>query len=214
MSKLFAGLSSVQASDILTALGAVTLSLHKGEKIINQWTRATHHYLVVSGEVHSYYDHPNGRRSVNGVFKHGESFGLVFAFSEMRMNPSNAAAYTDATVIKIPIVDIIHNDILIETEARRQYIQNCIDIMSQSAFKSRLRSFVLEQPTIECRLSSYLIEKSKHVNSDEFDVPFDRQELADFLACDRCALCKAISKMKAKNLIDCYKNHFTIKRHR
>lgn len=212
MAKLFYGLTHKEATEILAAIGAVTISYSKGETIIEQWTKATHHYLVVSGEVHSYYNHENGRRSVNGVFKHGESFGLVFAFSDMRLNPSSAIAYADSIVIKIPIVDIINNDFLIETRTRRIYIQNAVNIISQAAFKSRLRSFVLEQSRIEDRLLTYLNEKAKHVGSNEMDVPFDRQELADFLACERSSLCTVLGKMKDKGVIDFSRNHFTVRK--
>ena len=210
-SKLFSGISDEQAIEILTKIGAKTIAYNKGETIIEQWTKASHHYLVVSGEVHSYYDHTNGRRSVNGVFKHGESFGLVFAFSDLGENPSNAIAVTESIVIKIPIVNIINNDFLIETNARRKFIQNAVNIMSQSAFNARLRSFVLEQQTIEERVRTYLNEKSKHVNSCEFEIPLDRQELADFLSCDRSALSATLGKMRDKGLIDFSKNHFWIR---
>lgn len=211
VSKLFSGLTEEQANDILTATGAVSIAYDKGEKIVEQWTKATHHFLVVSGEVHSYYDHANGRRSVNGVFRHGESFGLVFAFSDLRENPSNAIAVKDSEIIKIPLVDIINNEMLIETSARRRYIQNAVNIMSQSAFKSRLRSFVLEQPTVEERIRTYLNEKSKHAGSREFDIPLDRQELSDYLSCDRSTLCSTLTKMRDKGLIDFSKNRFWIR---
>ena len=210
-SRLFSGISNEQAVEILSKIGAATFAYDKGETIIEQWTKATHHYIVVSGEVHSYYDHTNGRRSVNGVFRHGDSFGLVFAFSDLGENPSKAIAVKDCVIIKIPLVDIINNDLLIETKARRKYIQNAVNIMSQSAFKSRLRSFVLEQPTIEERVRTYLNEKSKHANSCDFEIPFDRQELADFLSCDRSALSATLGKMRDKGLIDFSKNRFWIR---
>ena len=210
-SRLFSGISSEQAVEILSKIGATTLAYDKGETIIEQWTKATHHYLVVSGEVHSYYDHTNGRRSVNGVFRHGDSFGLVFAFCDLGENPSKAVAVKDCVLIKMPLVDIINNDLLIETKSRRRFIQNAVGIMSQSAFNARLRSFVLEQPTIEERVRTYLNEKSKHVNSCDFEIPLDRQELADFLSCDRSALSATLCKMRDKGLIDFSKNHFWIR---
>lgn len=210
-SRLFNGLTRDQANDILHALGAETLAVKKGDVIVKQWSKATHHYLVVSGEVHSHYTHTNGRRSVNGVFRSGDSFALVFAFSELKENPSTAVAVRDSVVIRIPIVDIINNELLIGKKERRTYVQNCCDIISQSAFRSRLRAFVLEQPTIEERVRTYLGEKAKHFNTCEFDIPLDRQEFADFIACDRSSLSSVLSKMKEKGLIDFRKNHFRIK---
>ena len=44
----------------------------------------------------------------------------------------------------------------------------------------------------------------------EFNIPFDRQQLADYLNLERTALSKELSKMKADGLIDYYKNSFKI----
>lgn len=212
VSKLFSGLTEKQSTDILSALGAVTIAYERGETIFEQWTKATHHYLVVSGEVHTYYSHTDGRRSINGVFRHGDDFALVFAFSEMKEIPSAAVAVRDSVVIKIPIVDIINNDVLIGMKERRRYIQNGVDVISESAFRARLRAFVLEQPTIEGRVMAYLCEKAKHTGSMEFEIPFSRQEFAEFLASNRCALSSVLGKMRDKGLIRFDGNRFRILR--
>lgn len=209
-SRLLNGLTRKDAVNILTALGAIARSYEKGETVIHQWEPIKYYYLVVSGEVHSFCTHVNGKRTINGAFEHGDTFGLVFAFSDMKGQPSSAVCVTDSVLIRIPIIDIIHNDTLISTGIRRTYLQNCVNVISQSAYKARLRAFVVAQPSIEERVKTYLNEKSKHFNSAEFDIPFDRQELADFIDADRSALSIVLSRMKAKGLIDYYKNHFKI----
>ena len=48
------------------------------------------------------------------------------------------------------------------------------------------------------------------MHSVEFDIPFDRQQLADYLNVERTALSKELSKMKAEGIITFRKNHFKI----
>lgn len=210
-SRLLNGLTRQEAIGILTALGAVARIYEKGETVIRQWEPIKHYYLVSSGEVHSFCTHTNGKRTITGAFEHGDTFGLVFAFSDMKGQPSSAVCSTDSVLIRIPIIDIIHNDTLISTEVRRTYLQNCVNVISQSAYMARLRAFVVAQPSIEERVMTYLCEKAKHNHAREFDIPFDRQELADFIDADRSALSAVLGRMKCKGLVDFRKNHFRIK---
>ena len=147
---------------------------------------------------------------MNGAFSHGDVFGIVFAFSDLKFNPSTAIAFTDATVIKIPIVDIIHNDLLISTPIRRQYIQNVVNIIAQSAYIARLRVFAIAQPRLKDRIMTFLTEKSKHFHSNEFDIPYNRQELADFLCTDRTTLSSELGKLQSNGVIKFHKNHFVL----
>lgn len=209
-SKLFAGITHEQAVEILTTVGATMETYRKGETIIRQWSSITSFFLVVSGSVHSYCRHHDGHRSVTGAFGPGDILGLVFAFSDLKKNPSCAIATSDATVIRIPIVDIISDDTFLSSKVNRRYLQNAVDAISQSAHNARLRSFVLSQRSIEERVKTYLNEISKRYNCAEFDIPYDRQELADFIETDRCALSSTLSRMRDNGKIDFRKNHFRI----
>ena len=61
------------------------------------------------------------------------------------------------------------------------------------------------------KVLSYLQYVSKQQNSKYFDIPFNRQELADYLSVDRSALSFELSKLKSQGIIDFTKNHFMLK---
>ena len=63
---------------------------------------------------------------------------------------------------------------------------------------------------IKDKVLSYLSNCSKIYKSNHFHIPFNRQELADYLAVDRSALCATLSKLKKAKIIDYHKNNFTI----
>ena len=60
------------------------------------------------------------------------------------------------------------------------------------------------------RVLAYLNSVSLQKKSTEFDIPFDRQQLADYLNLERTALSKELGKMQREGLIKCRKNHFRL----
>ncbi|MDE6727350.1 MAG: helix-turn-helix domain-containing protein, partial [Oscillospiraceae bacterium] len=65
--------------------------------------------------------------------------------------------------------------------------------------------------TIRGRLLSYFSQQMSVQGSNKITVPFDRQQLADYLNLDRSALSKELGKMKKDGLIEYRKNRFEIK---
>lgn len=60
------------------------------------------------------------------------------------------------------------------------------------------------------RVTSYLNFVSFKCNCKEFDIPFNRQQMADYLNLDRSALSKELGRMRKDGLISFRKNHFRI----
>ena len=64
--------------------------------------------------------------------------------------------------------------------------------------------------TIRERLLAYLSGEVVRHGARTFDIPFDRQQLADYLAVERSALSAELSKMRREGLIECHKSRFTL----
>jgi CRP-like cAMP-binding protein len=69
---------------------------------------------------------------------------------------------------------------------------------------------IISSRTTAERVMKYLIEESVRRGTREFDIPFDRQALADYLCVERSALSADISKLVKKGVIESRKNHFTL----
>jgi CRP-like cAMP-binding protein len=61
------------------------------------------------------------------------------------------------------------------------------------------------------KLLSFLSEQAFTKGNQEFSIPFDRQQLADYLCVDRSAMSSELSKMKSDGLIEYNKNTFILK---
>lgn len=66
--------------------------------------------------------------------------------------------------------------------------------------------------TVRGRLISFLSYQAGKNCSNEFEIPFDRQTLADYLNVDRSAMSKELGKMVQEGLLETKKNHFLLKK--
>ena len=73
------------------------------------------------------------------------------------------------------------------------------------------RSLHTSPKTIRGRLFSYFSQQVSAQGSNKIIIPFDRQQLADYLNLDRSALSKELGKMRDDGLIEYNKNTFVIK---
>lgn len=64
--------------------------------------------------------------------------------------------------------------------------------------------------TIRGRLLSYLSYQARRSGSPSFTVPFNRQQLADYLNVERSALSNELSKMQRDGLLVVERNRFTL----
>ena len=64
--------------------------------------------------------------------------------------------------------------------------------------------------TTRARVMSYLSEVAAETGKNTFDIPFNRQEMADYLAVERSALSATLSGMREDGLISFRKNRFTL----
>lgn len=91
-----------------------------------------------------------------------------------------------------------------------KFISNLLVLSTHKNLALSGRSFHTSPKTIRGRVMSYLNAVSIKKHSNQFTIPFDRQQLADYLNLDRTALSKELGKMKRDGLIDYHKNFFSI----
>ena len=68
----------------------------------------------------------------------------------------------------------------------------------------------ISKRTTREKLISYLSEEAKRQNSASFTIPFNRQQLADFLSVDRSAMSNELCKMRDEGMLEFNKNQFKL----
>ena len=92
----------------------------------------------------------------------------------------------------------------------QKLVTNLLTISAHKTLTLSGRSFHTSPKTIRGRVMAYLNSVSLQKGANEFDIPFDRQQLADYLNLERTALSKELGKMQKDKIISVNRNHFII----
>ena len=130
-------------------------------------------------------------------------------FTKEKKIPFSIYAKTDCSILFINS-EIIFDKKILELEFYPKLVKNFFTILAQGNVLKAQKMDILSRRTTQEKVMSYLDKVSKMKNSKTFSIPFNREELATFLAVDRSALSLVLSKMKQQGLIDYHKNKFTI----
>ena len=92
----------------------------------------------------------------------------------------------------------------------QQLIFNLMRDLASKTILFHQKIEITAKRTTEEKLMAYLMLQAKRAGNNAFDIPFDRQELADYLEVDRSGLSAQIGKLKKSGILDCHKNHFVL----
>ena len=208
--KLFAGLSDEDISAILDCLGAGIRNYGKGEFVLRQGEVISDLLVVVKGRLHIRNDDHWGNRSILAQIGDGEILGAAFAALESAPLLNDVVAVEDSTVLFIDIRRVITTC----TNACRfhtQVVQNLFYAISEKNRNLVHKLDHVTRRTTREKLISYLSEESKKQNSSYITIPFNRQQLADYLSVDRSALSNELCKMRDEGLLEFEKNRFRLR---
>ena len=91
-----------------------------------------------------------------------------------------------------------------------QMIHNLLQVVARKNLLSNQKIEVMSKRTTREKLMAYLLLEAKRAGGSSFSIPYDRQELADYLEVDRSGLSAEISKLRRENVLLCRKNEFTL----
>lgn len=207
--KLFAGVGDDEISAMLSCLGARLYNYKKGEYVLRQGEHLSDIIVLVEGNLHIQKDDYWGNRSILGQVAVGEMFGEAYVAPESGVLLNDVVATENSTVIFFDVRKIITT---CSSGCRFHYIivQNMFFAISDKNRKLVQKLGHMSKRTTREKLISYLSEESKKQNSSNFTIPFNRQQLADFLSVDRSAMSNELCKMRDEGLIEFDKNYFKL----
>jgi CRP-like cAMP-binding protein len=150
-----------------------------------------------------------GNRSILSEVAPSEIFGEAFACAESRNLPISVIATDPCEVMLIECSHILHT-----CQNNCGFHQALIfNLMKDLATKNILfhqRIEITAKRSTREKLLAYLVLQAKNTGYDSFEIPFDRQELADYLEVDRSGLSAEISKLRKEGILESQKNRFTL----
>ena len=208
-SMLFRGMTETEISNALQVLEAREKNFQKSETLLIAGTITERMGLVLEGSVTIESNDVWGNRTIISHVGKGQVFAETYALLENEPMLVDVTASEDCRILFLRSGRIQSLKSSLEPWILK-YVTNLLTISMHKNLILSGRSFHTAPKTIRGRVMAYLNSVSLQKHSRKFDIPFDRQQLADYLNLERSALSKELGKMQRDGLISCRKNHFII----
>lgn len=206
---LFSGIADEELLRMLHCLGAKIEYYDKKETVFSEGGTAKYIGMVLEGSVQLLRNDHVGNRSILGESYPSELFAESFACAELAELPVTVVANESCAVMLIECSHILHT-CHNGCDFHHRLIFNLMRDLATKNIDYHTKLEITSKRTTREKLLAYLEIKSRETGSLTFDIPFDRQELADYLEVERSGLSAEIGKMKKDGIIEANKTHFTL----
>ncbi len=206
---LFEGIAPADVVKLLSCLGTRVKPFRKGECVIAQGAAIDSIGVIVSGRAQVSRTDYDGNRVVMADLGVASVFAESFVCAGVPKSPVTVTATDDTSVLFIPFRRLM-------TSCERacsfhsRVVMNLVTLLARKNLFLNARLDIVAKRSIRAKVLAYLDAESRSRGSREFDIPFGRNDLADYLAVDRSALSRELSLMRGAGLVDFDKARFRL----
>lgn len=208
---LFQGMTGAELAACVAALSARERQYPRGSLILRAGETTDCMGIVLDGSVTIENNDAWGGCTVLSHVGRGGFFAETYALLREEAMLVDVRANEDSCILFLNLGGLAGVG-LSQTPWRHKLTEKLLLVSAHKNLTLTSRSFHTAPKSIRGRILSYLNAVSLQQHSAAFDIPFDRQQLADYLNVERTALSKELGKMRAEGLIRCSRNHFEILR--
>lgn len=209
-SKIFENIGENDIKALHFCFKTRVLEVKKGEVLVDEDSPFESIVLVLDGHLRTVITDYYGNNSILAEYFTGDAVGIEEAYSGATLAQYTLIAMENTQVLLMNKFRVI-NPCANMCPRHTQLQNNLVKIISQKNIELMQKFNHITKHSTKDKVLAYLQYISKKQNSRYFDIPFNRQELADYLSVDRSALSFELSKMKKQGILDFNKNHFMLK---
>lgn len=209
-SKLFSGIEQDEIVFLLQCLAAYERDFLKNEVLFRFGDPVEAIGLVITGKVHVFNEDHWGNKTMMTEIKPGGLFGETFASTRPTQSMVTVIAVEDSRILFLNMRKVLTTC----TKACDFHYRLIHNLVGELAGKNLLLNEKINhmsKRTTREKLLSYLSTQSRKSGSLNFEIPFNRQQLAEYLRVERTAMTKELTKLKKDQVIDFDRSHFVIK---
>ncbi|CAK7017842.1 MAG: hypothetical protein DELT_02313 [Desulfovibrio sp.] len=210
-SPLFMEINDENVHALLRCLKAVKRTFCKDELVYTPGSKVAAVGIVLSGGVRVLLEDFAGQRTILAHAGPGELFGESFSCIENDVLPISVAASHPSEIMLIDYRKLM-TTCSSSCAFHTRMIMNMVRILAKSNILLTRKIEHISKRTTREKLLSFLSAQAVLAKSHEVEVPFNRQELADYLCVDRSALSRELGAMQADGLIRYDKQRFELLR--
>ena len=202
----------IEEQDLLRMLGCLGAKVEHFDKkytVIAEGNPAKYIGIVLSGSVQVLQVDYYGNRSILSNLSAGEMFAEAFACAEIPEVPVSIIANEPSEIMLIDCRHILHT-CANSCGFHQRLIFNLMKDLATKTIQFHKRVEITSKRTTREKLLTFLNLEMKKTGKNEFDIAFDRQELADYLEVDRSGLSLEIAKLRKEGVLKSTKNHFEL----
>lgn len=164
--------------------------------------------ILISGEIYIESIDLWGNRMILHQISPGGVFAETYAFCRVPM-------MVDVTAVQNSTVLFVDLSILLTAEYQKKswYVKLLQSLLILSTNKNLLwssRVLCITSKNIRSRVMIYLSSEAMKCGTTEFSIPFNRQQMADYLNVERSALSKELGRMQKEGILTFHKNRFCL----
>ncbi len=206
---LFQGMGEEDLTGLIDCLAMRFKQYGRNETIFWAGDAAQYMGLVLSGSVRAVREDVLGNRSILGEFEPGELFGEAFSLIRAAKLPVTVLAVQDSDIL------LIDSRRLTGTCAQScachtRLIENMMAVLAEKNVRLNEKMEVLTKRSTREKLLTYLYSQARKTGRLQFTVPFNRQELADYLCVDRSAMSSELSRLQAEGVLSFDRSSFEL----
>ena len=206
-SPLFQGLSAEEWAALEQSGCLRTKSYPRHAVILHAGAQVHALGVVLRGTVHIENLDLWGSKSILSSISAGQAFAETYAFcGEALMVDAVAAEHCEILFLHTAAL----TDARIKPALQDKLLRRLLAVSMRKNLSLSQRIFCTTPKTVRGRLLTYFSAQAARCGRMAFEVPFNRQQMADYLNLDRSALSKELCKMRDEGLLTFEKNRFAL----
>ncbi|NLG10724.1 MAG: Crp/Fnr family transcriptional regulator [Coriobacteriaceae bacterium] len=203
-SPLFDGIQEENLTGMLQCLNARSIPYRKDEILLLAGQPIASAGLVLSGRVQIIKEDYSGNRTILTEVSPGYLFAEAFACAQSSHLPITVISVSECQILWLDVQRVV-SVCSSACQFHTRLIENLLAILASNNILLNQKIDHLSKRTTREKLLSYLSDQAIRQGLDEFEIPFSRQELADYLCVERSAMSAELSRMQNDGLL-CFKS--------
>lgn len=206
---LFDGMSAEEIEKVTRCLGAYERYYEKDAYIYHSGATVHEAGIIVSGSVCIVDDDFFGNRSIIAKLGAEEIFAESYACSGKNILTISVIAAEQTRILFVNCAKLL--TVCSETCAfHRRMVMNFARILAEKNMRLNRKIEHVTKRTTREKLISYLSHRAEAAGTRKFEIPFNRQQLADYLAVDRSAMSSELCRLRDEGLLRFNRNSFEL----
>ena len=210
-SPFFQGMTEEEILSVLQCVNAVVQHKKKDEYILRVGDSTESMGLVLRGSVLVLQEDLWGHRNIMHRIGPGEYFAEPFAATAGSVLNVSVVADEDSEIM------MLNMERFLKTcphpcAHHGRMVRNLVSVMARRVLDLNEKLTHMAKRSTREKLLSYLSAESMRQGKLAFTIPYDRQQLADYLSVERAAMSVELGKLQKEGLLTTNRNYFELYR--